>query len=346
MRSRLRLVSVLAAVSCMVLGGCGSSGTGHGSRLKPEPDYLGESVTANAGVLKLCSPRTGREVRRIASFPVIPARNAPPGALALTANGAAISPDGRTAYPAVLTTGGEMVGRVPTSGGSASVVSEGSQPSLSANGRLLAYATGRSWKVLAVRDVLTGRTRSINLERWIGHGELAPGGAGNGSMTWLSNNADIAVIPDEGVIWDLVGKPPHPPNNPCSDKRDFSTCVLVVHTGGSPSQPLTVSRFVLPVGFETLRTLGPVDGNPHALLAASSPMVLDRIDLSSPTAKIQRLVSVRRDAVPDVFSPDGTELLYEEGRPSQVRELQVPGSPTAHPSKRVFGTGCGAPIAW
>jgi hypothetical protein len=304
---------------------------------------MGESVTGNMGVLKLCSPRTGREVRRIGSFNVTGVKGSL--MLTLTANGDAVSPDGRTAYPVVLGDGGIMVARVPVNG-HPSVVANGAQPSISSNGRFLAYASGSSGKGFAVRDLATGRTRSISLERWIGHGNLMNAGEGNGSMTWLSNSKDVAVIPEEGVVWDLVGKPPHPPSNPCSDKQDAATCVLVVHTGGTSSTPLTVSRYVLPVGFENLRTLAAVQGNPHALLAASSPMVVERIDLDAPTATIQRLVTIHGDALPDAFSPDGTELLYETGQPTRIRELRVPESQTSSLSRMTFGTGCGTPVAW
>jgi hypothetical protein len=334
----------ITVVCTVALSGCGSSGAAQSLRVGAQPRYLSESVTGNHGVLKLCSPRTGREVRGIRSFPVTAGRT--PSPLTLTANGDAVSPDGRTAFAVSVGRSGMMIARVPTGGGRPSVIAAGAQPSISPNGRILAYGTGRSGKVLAVRDLASGRTRSIDLARWIGHGNLEPGGVGNGSMTWLSNNTDVAVIPDEGIFWDLVGRRPHPPKNPCSNKQGETTCVLVVHTGGSSSQPLRVTRYVLAVGVQDLRTLGADQANPRALLAASFPLVVERIELNTPTATITPLVTTLGNGLADAFDPSGTELLYQGGHPSEIRELHVPTNPTSTPSQTALGNSCGAPQAW
>jgi hypothetical protein len=346
MRAGWRFFLWVALVCSVGLGGCGSSGPEYPSRSGPDPDYLAVTTSGNVGVQKLCSPRTGREVRRIGSYNLTGAHTKL--SLTLTANGEAVSPDGRTAYLAVLRnrTPGVLIARVPTTGARPSIVAAGAQPSISPNGRFLAYGTGRLGTVLSVRNLATGVTRSIDLARWIGHGYLGPGGQGNATMTWLSNNTDLAVLPDEGVVWDLVGKRPHPPNNPCSDKQGITSCVLVVHTGRSLTEPLTVTRHVLPVGFDSPLALGAAHADPHALLAASSPLVVERIDVSTPTATIERLITIHGDAFPDQFNPAGTELIYQANHVSGLLELRIPEDPTSTPSQTILRGDCGTPEAW
>jgi hypothetical protein len=113
----------------------------------------------------LLSPLTGRIVRRVTFF-----------GGSLTGNGMALSPDSRFVYVTLSGPGQIHIDRISVATGHRSFVADGAQPAVSPDGRYLAYATGRQFTGIAVRDLLSGRTTMITLRNQLGaDASLLPG---------------------------------------------------------------------------------------------------------------------------------------------------------------------------
>lgn len=288
------------------------------------------------GYLELCSATTGRVLRRIRTFGLVGS------GLSITANGAALSPDAKRAY-LVFVRHPLSIERVPTNGRTPTVITQGAQPSISPNGRSLAYESGadRS-RVFEVRDLNTGEVRSIDLSRFIGHGNLL-----TGSIAWLPDGSDVAVVPSEVSAWDLVGRPPKWTPSGCSTRRNRTTCLLVVHADRA-AQRLTVTSYALPRGIPNDAVIGTDEHQPAWVLFAyqhRDTVEIARLNLRAPNSGLRVFAIVPRALSPLLFNPGGTALLYYG--PNRVLWKATVGLSTgAHVSRTSLGKACGAPEAW
>jgi hypothetical protein len=183
------------------------------------------------------------------------------------------------------------------------------------------------------------------LKPLIGHGSLL-----TGAIAWLAGGTDVAVLPDESIVWDLVGKPPKFRPDRCTATSGVTDCVIVVHVGaaGAAGVALTQRRVAVPGGYPDVSGTGAVSGDsthPEAIVTAAGggrPMVVNRLALSGAVATVQHLASLP-GARPAAFAPSGDALLY--GERSGLGALAVPGGGSYHSSRRL-GKGCPGAIGW
>ena len=332
------------------LGGCGGSGVDSSSQRSAPPYFLALREAPDGLLeLELCSVKTGRVVQPDFGEPGVYATN-----------GAAMSPDGREAYVAVTEAGHPYaIERAPTDGGKhPTVVADGEWPSISPNGRLLAYVKpnpsmlwgdGPGGTVVVVRDLATGNTRSINLRPLIGDGMLHAESTTNGFMTWMANGADLAVIPMAKPILSWGQKLPPVVPSPCFKRGGATGCVVVVRAG-SQSRPLSVRRYAVPTAaVRNVETVAPVAHDPRALVTAGGPRI-DRIELKARAATVEQLWSPPHEPVLelDAFNNSGSALLYTLGDAlNHVWKADVPTKRTSSVTERkVAGKACVFPLAW
>jgi WD40-like Beta Propeller Repeat len=245
--------------------------------------------------LVLRSAASGTAVRKLASF-----------GNDFTNNGLALSPDGREVYFTLIPPSHRwsnlVIERLDVRTGKRSPVAAGWEPSLSPNGRLLAYIReqGRSESV-AVENLSTSRTRAIGVDALVGRGhvlaELQPG--------WL-NNATLAIpITTPAIAVSASAR------TASGTSRGASAPVRMILVRVDADQPLSAMR-VLVAGLR---------GEPQALaqgratsaLIAASPAgtgeVLDEVRFSGNSAFACRLVDLNHGLVLG-FDRSGADLLY------------------------------------
>jgi hypothetical protein len=149
-------------------------------RRAADPPAFAGVLQSRAGArqwIKLFSPVTERVVCSVA--------------VGGSGNGFALSPDSRFVYVVGPVRGHIRIERISVATGHGSFVADGAQPAVSPDGRYLAYATGRLFTRLAIRDLRTGATRVVNLASLIG----SDPGLLNGQVTWLGSSAQIVAMP-------------------------------------------------------------------------------------------------------------------------------------------------------
>jgi len=220
-----------------------------------------------------------------------------------TNNGLALSPNGRDLYATVNRSQTLMVERIDLANGGESFVADGAEPSISQNGRLLAYATGPPGsQELVVRDLDSGMIRSINLQKLLGrYGDLL-----SASIAWLGSQ--IVVRPG-GVLDDLMGgaKPP-PLKGSCSAVPLSASCLIVVNVRAGLS--LTAERVILDRGRLGDAVIG-ASGSSNLVMAVFDNHHTDvyRANLGEGARTVTHLFSLP-SALPQAFSSNGTELFY------------------------------------
>ena len=289
-----------SAIPMSFLAACGQGLSSTSER--PLPGVTDPStfvfVTASGSNVELRSVSTGQLVKDLGSFGESPNNN-----------GLTLSPDGQYVYGEVLRNQTLIIERITASNDEETFIADGEQPSISPNGRLLAYAAGlRNSNMLVVRDLTSGNVRSINLSRFLGRqADLL-----NGSITWLGDGSEIVIAPG-GVGSQLE---PHatttPPLPGSCDVVSFpDTCLIVVRL---PTLHSFTAKLVILSGVSNPYL---VSGTalPHSLLLAASDanhIVVDRADLSDNEANVVRLFSLPA-VLPLAFDPRGTQLLYLVG---------------------------------
>jgi hypothetical protein len=268
------------------------------------------AMVSSNGTMELYSSRTGRRVRILATL----------SPEAFTDNGFAYAPDGRSVYYTLIPSHPARrfalrLMRLAVATGRETFVADGAQPALSASGRQLAYAAFPQG--LAVRDLLTGQTRTIALRQLGGAAELI-----NATIGWLGDGSEVAVLPSP-TAWDLVGRPPR--LRWCGTLQTRPVIVFV--RVPAPPAPLSADcvhlRGGAPGGASAMTA---TPGAPKTLLLATDgrgdATVLETVSL---TGKVDPVLSIAH-ALPQSFDPSGTHLLYIVGHsPPKLTEAGIAG---------------------
>ena len=198
--------------------------------------------------------------------------------------------------------------RISVATGQRSFIADGAQPAVSPDGSYLAYATGRLFTKVAIRDVRTGTTRVVNLGSLIGSGS----GLLTGQVAWLGDGTQVVAMP---VPFGTTGaaRTPSPgaaARNSCSQQSTPGRLFLVVIdlAGGRPR-----ARRVFVPGTWGLPLISGDLAAPSTLLLARSLVSQPGIGAAAITAAgvtVQRLASLPPDALAEAFAPGGDRILY------------------------------------
>jgi WD40 repeat protein len=284
-------------------------------------------VTASGYDIQIMSATTGALVKDL-------------GAVSgYTSDGLAISPDGQDVYLTVHTQFSLEVERITVANDQETFIADGEQPSVSPNGRFLAFATGPAAKELDVWDLSSGAVRSINLSHLLGNQTdlfQAP-------ITWLGNGSEIAVVPG-GIASDLMSNTSLPTTpESCGAVSVTDTCLIVVHA--KVGDRLTARRLVLK-GVSDVDVTGATGTSDLEMVAYEGHHTfICKADLKGNSGDFVRLFALKV-TLPFAFDPRGTQLLYLVGHnPVALWRTQL----TRHRlenAKRLNANARLAAIAW
>ncbi len=260
----------------------------------PMPTFV---MVSSSESMSVYSSATGVHVRTLGTF----------SSDAFTNNGLAYAPNGSAVYFTLIPrhhTGRFFLRlmRLDVASGRRTAVADGAQPAVSSDGKQLAY--GAFPQGLAVRDLRTGRTRTVALNMLGRSADLA-----NASIHWLGDGSTVAIVP-AGTPWDLIGKPPKLRWCGTAERQPV---VVFVHVPAPPA-PLTATCVHLSgAKVEGGDALGVDPGSPDALLAAGSARgggtIVEKI---TATGKLTPLLTIP-DSLALAFDPSGSHLLYLAG---------------------------------
>lgn len=181
----------MLGILVLVLAGCGTASitAPAGRELhSPAPVYsampstfIGVFASAENQKMSLLSSQTGAVLRVLAAV-----------GPDFTNNGVTRSPDGRWIYATWIGKHSLRIERISAAGGPRTFIAYGSQPTISPDGRYLAYITGKDDHFLAVRDLRGDRTRKWNLSPLIGNKVSLF----NGQLLW-SGSGELVALPEE-----------------------------------------------------------------------------------------------------------------------------------------------------
>ena len=255
-----------------------------------------QSRTGSQQWVRFLSPLTGRILRQAASF-----------AGSLTDNGMALSPDSRFLYVTLSGPGQIHIDRISVATGHRSFVADGAQPAVSPDGRYLAYATGRQFTGIAVRDLASGRTTMIPLRSQIGTDASLLAG----QISWLGNGMQIVAMPTADSTAVAARSPAAPSHSSCG--RQSSTgrlCLVLVSLGeGKPR----ARQAYLPGNWGNQPVIsGDVAGSSTFLLAGSHAgrAVFGVATVSAAGVTVHDLAALPPGAFPVAFAPGGDRFLY------------------------------------
>lgn len=326
-------VGAAAAAAALTVG----IGAAAGGTSTTRDSFLAVTDHGLSTVLELRSASTGRVQRRLHTF----GEN-------FTNNGLALSRDGRQVYFTLIGKRSLLLERLDVAGGQRTFIADGQQPAVSPDGRLLAYtaerASGRA-RILAVRDLATGATRTIDLRRLVGR----PGDLLNAAVAWLGDGSDVAVVPGEMMIR-ISGRPARrgrqAPSATPGTRRTPPTPLIVVSVGAAG---LTARSVAVPGLDEPRPTLGTDAADPQSVLVATSGAhdrtTVRRVTLSGATATVSPLVSIP-SSLPMAFDSTGTRLLYLQGHsPPGLWVGTLAGTRLIHRHRLIADSELGA-AAW
>jgi hypothetical protein len=214
--------------------------------------------------------------------------------------------------------------------GRVSFVAYGANPAVSPDSRYLAYATGREFNVLAVRDLRTGRTRIVNVEPLMGGSSSLLQGQ---TITWLGDGHHVVAIPQPDPV--LVASPlasARAVGNSCGQQTSARGLCLVVADAGAAG--LRADRVFAPVSVAIRPANGGsmLDGEPvlgadatsgQSLLigltgrtGGHSRTVVDAVNLANGRAADRRVATLPANTRLWAIAPLGDRVLYGGGTPS------------------------------
>jgi hypothetical protein len=249
--------------------------------------------------LQLISPITGRVVRSL-------------GATQQFESGLAMSPDLKSVY---LDDAQGEIWRISAVTGKATMVVGGVSPAVSPDGRYLAYLPQPVGTRLAIRDLRTGVTRTIDLAPLTGAkaGLMFEGAQG---VAWLGNGKQVVVLPEP----DHFTGPAGPKANRCGQQDSpIGLCMIVVNANASK---LTASRVYVP-GVRPIRNqinvgIGGISGDwasRTTLLISTRPAstpipLVYAVTIDGDRAIKRWTVALPRHIEQITVAPDGDRILY------------------------------------
>lgn len=270
------------------------------SRPAADPPAVAVVLQSRAGrqqQVSLLSPVTGRILRRLTI-----------AGGSLTDNGMALSPDSRFVYVTMSGPGLIHIDRISVATGHRGFVADGAQPAVSPDGRYLAYATGRQFTAIAVRDLASGRTTMIPLRSQLG----ADASLLTGQVSWLGNGTQIVVMPSADAIATAARSPAVPSGSSCGRQSSAGRlCLVLVSLGqGKPR----ARQAYLPGNWGNQPLIsGDVAGGSTFLLAGSSAgrALLGAATASATGITVQFATRLPQGAaLPVAFAPGGDRFLY------------------------------------
>lgn len=227
-----------------------------------------------------------------------------------TSNGFALSPDGRDVYLTLIPKAKRwkslLLEQVTVSTHARALIGRGEQPSVSPDGRLLAYAAGEDRSsTVVVRDRASRRRRSINLARFLGsHSDML-----NASLAWLGDGTRLVVV-ESCCFVALSTTHAH-----ATDRSAGSGLHLIVVSVPRHGR-LSARQVVVPRAAELPDSVGTDATRPNALLVSSliagDRSAVDRLTIGSSRATLTRVLTIAH-ALVVAFDPTGRGLLYLVG---------------------------------
>jgi hypothetical protein len=233
--------------------------------------------------------------------------------------GLAISPDGRSVYLTFLGRSGFRIVRFEVADGRRSFIADGYAPAISPNSRMLAYLSGPDDTTVTVRDLASGRTRSIDLASRVDNGaDLF-----NGTKVWLAGSSTLAVIPSDALPeLDSTGRRSSRPaaSKGCGSQARMG-CVILLNVPAAGV--LRYERRVLLAGLASSSISALAGDGPNDLITATSTphaMQIAHVSLSAGHPAITQLPSVP-NVTPETFDSTGTHLIYDDNAAGAPRVL-------------------------
>jgi hypothetical protein len=310
------MIAALAALCGLGLAGCGQhAGHGPGGGTRPggsaaaaDPPLVAIAVSSthgSSGRIELISPSTGRVAKVVAQVS--------------TGNGFAFSPDLKSLYVVGPVRGTIQIRRISVATGKASFVADGAYPAISPSGRYLAYATGRQFSSIAVRDLRTGRTRVTDLGPLLG-----PGGnlLNGGGICWLGNGTELIVVPGVTASFAAAGTAARAGAGTAGSALapPGRQPYIVVKLG---PDGLAARRIVVPDPYqEPFQVVSGDLSQPRAFLVArlgfGAPGTITRVSLRGAGYRTQVIARLPVGVMPVVIAPHGDRVLYLVGHTPPV----------------------------
>jgi hypothetical protein len=246
--------------------------------------------------VELRSPSTGRTVRLVGRW-----------AYRITNNAPVETADGRYLYVTELAQSDPAIYRYATSNDRRVRIAAGDAPSLSPDGHLLAFATGRAGNLLAIRTLSTGHTRYVDLATKVGSkfSLLNEGSA----IVWLGNDHDLAVVP--GVDGIATGADAAAATAGC-DRVGNEQCIITVDLDQARAAEAarierTPSFTGAPVG------AGSTPGTILVGQFTKDGAAVETIDVAGRAARIEDSIPLGSGTLAMAFDPAGRKVLFLKG---------------------------------
>jgi hypothetical protein len=314
-RDRVVIAVAVAAAVALALAGCGV--TNHSSVRRAHFAPMGTadppaphtpSVFAAVGTeLELRSAKTGRVTKLLRRL-----------GESWTNNGLAFAHNGRYVYftlipkrfgrgdPSLLLEQTSVRGRKQR------LLARGEQPALSPDGALLAYVSGggRSARI-SIRDLASGKTRSVNVWRLLGKNDIL-----NASLAWLDDGTRLVVF-EECCFESLAVATVRPMGSHSSSEPSGGDTFHLIVVSVPGKGELTARSIDPPGGMQMPESVGADSTRPDSLLTATysgrgDEAVVDRLAIGRSRATLTRLLTIARAQVLG-FDPSGRRPLYIVG---------------------------------
>jgi hypothetical protein len=318
-------VGLLVALSSSNASGLPRCAATEQSPVLPAPSRFADSGGSELRpVIELRSAATGRVLRVIARY----------GFNNFTNNGIAYSPDGRYVYVTLIPRGrGQnlQIERITVATGAQRMVASGWGPSLSPDGRLLAYLSfGHRVQEVVVMNLVTGRTQQINLEPRLGANEVLS----ESPPAWLGDGRGLVV----------TSGPPFVATVPRSTRRGASHAVpprFALIT-------IAVSVAGLHAGFNWTThqlDLAPVSAGPgDDTVMGTGVTSIGEITFTGAEPRLCRLATIP-DGLILGFDPTGLRVIFLKGHTPPVPFEATISRGELINAHRLTGWGTGA-LAW
>jgi hypothetical protein len=337
---RLRVLAPVAAMVAvgLVIGGLvltrnsmrsAPAQTPTGGRSVPldpsEFAIFGTSRTGSAEWIKVAS-LIGRGVRLLA----------PIG----TSNSLALSPDSKSVFVVNQYRSQIAIQRISVATSRVTFVADGANPAVSPDSRYLAYATGNGFSELAVRDLRTGSTRTIDVAPLIGGSSSF---LTEPAITWLGDGTQVVVVPRPDLtaqVGSLGGdtRSNSPAGTACGQQDSpRGLCVIVMDTG---ARRLRVRPAYVPVSSSAQLVVGADSANGHGLLIAArnGPGVRSLVAVSLAVGHVltHRIATLPPKSLVWSIAPAGDRILYSGNTPAGIWTASWRGGRLVHQHRLVL----------